>query len=381
MKTALGNARGSTLVISLVIMVVLMILTTGVYSITRAMVRESVYQMRVAQAQAIAEAGMEDALLQLRLSPGWRAGFTNKAFAGGSYTVTLSTDSFPWILSRGVSRPIANQGSTDVSVRAQAQWTSSNPCGTISDRDAVINGYMDAYSSSVSTAPASFNLGGRFCSNDGITVLNHGSPSLRMDVTYFGSPAPSASTVEGTVTRSTYTTTLTVHNGAAFASANSNNTLPAAYYTASNKRLVIPSNVAVTLYAGTYYFNTLTVSGNLRVNTSTGPVVIYMNNNLTLSTLAGAGNGEITNLSGIPSNLLIYPQGSRNMTFRSKAALHAIVDGSAATVTVRQTIYGNLRARNITIDNPYRFHFDLDTVTGGSPARVAWVMGSWTSTP
>lgn len=37
----------------------------------------------------IAEAGIEDALYELVLNKLWNAGFTNKAFAGDTYTVTI----------------------------------------------------------------------------------------------------------------------------------------------------------------------------------------------------------------------------------------------------------------------------------------------------
>ncbi len=42
-----------------------------------------------AEAIATAEAGVNDALAQLRQDPGWRAGYTNKPFGGGSYTVVV----------------------------------------------------------------------------------------------------------------------------------------------------------------------------------------------------------------------------------------------------------------------------------------------------
>lgn len=41
-----------------------------------------------AEAMAVAEAGLNDALAQLRLGAGWTSGFANKSFHGGSYTVT-----------------------------------------------------------------------------------------------------------------------------------------------------------------------------------------------------------------------------------------------------------------------------------------------------
>jgi len=42
-----------------------------------------------AEAVAIAEAGLNDALAQLRREPGWSAGYDRKPFGGGSYTVVV----------------------------------------------------------------------------------------------------------------------------------------------------------------------------------------------------------------------------------------------------------------------------------------------------
>ena len=42
-----------------------------------------------AEAIALAEAGLNDALAQLRRDPAWRAGYADKPFGGGSYTVVV----------------------------------------------------------------------------------------------------------------------------------------------------------------------------------------------------------------------------------------------------------------------------------------------------
>jgi Tfp pilus assembly protein PilX len=46
-------------------------------------------QMGAAEALAIAEAGLNDALAQLRQDATWSSGFAGKPFGGGSYTVTV----------------------------------------------------------------------------------------------------------------------------------------------------------------------------------------------------------------------------------------------------------------------------------------------------
>ena len=46
-------------------------------------------QIYAAHAMAMAEAGLNDAFARLRADSAWTAGFTDKAFNGGTYTVTV----------------------------------------------------------------------------------------------------------------------------------------------------------------------------------------------------------------------------------------------------------------------------------------------------
>ena len=46
--------------------------------------------VNAAQALAIAEAGLNDALAQIRTNASWQTGFTGKSFSGGTYTVTVN---------------------------------------------------------------------------------------------------------------------------------------------------------------------------------------------------------------------------------------------------------------------------------------------------
>ena len=53
-------------------------------------------QIYAAEALAIAEAGLNDAFYELRNDKDWAAGFTDKSFAGGMYTVVV-TGTYPTI--------------------------------------------------------------------------------------------------------------------------------------------------------------------------------------------------------------------------------------------------------------------------------------------
>ncbi len=61
-----------------------------------------------AEAVAMAEAGLNDALAQLRRDPAWRAGYIDKPFNGGSYSVMVdgSTVTATALTSRGFTAKI-----------------------------------------------------------------------------------------------------------------------------------------------------------------------------------------------------------------------------------------------------------------------------------
>jgi hypothetical protein len=376
-----AGEHGSMLLISLMTLTAVSILMIAVFGITRAMARESLFQERLAQARAIAEAGMEDALLQLRLNPNWNAGLSNKPFAGGSYSVTLSTHTPPWLTANGVAPSLTFFGAANVNVRSRAQIqlsTSATDCTTYSGYDTQVNGTLDSYDSSVSASPTTFGFGGHYCSNRKFGVVDN-TLRVRMDVDYFTIPAPPVSSIQGALVKSTFTRVLPAYDGTPYVSSNNNASLPPAYYTSGTKKLSVPTNISVTMSSGIYYLNGLTLNGNLRADTSTGQVVIYLNSNFTLSNLAGSGNGEITNVSKIPSRLAIYPQGSRTLSLNSKAPLYAVLYGAKSTFTVNQELYGNWVGYQVTLSASRCFHFDVQTTGNRTVKRATWQPGSWSS--
>jgi Tfp pilus assembly protein PilX len=372
----LTSENGTTLVISLVALVVVSILMAGIYSVTRAMVRESVYQMKLAQAQAIAEAGLEDALLQLRLNPDWRTGFTNKTFGSGAYTVTVSTDTAPWITSKGSSGSIALLGPAHATVRAQAQV--ATVCLNLSGSSKLsISAAVDAYDSSVNTSPTTFSFGANVCSNDKIQIQKNQGYAVNGDAYYFQGPAPDNTTVLGTIYQSTFTRTVPSHDGSAFVTSNNNLTgiSPITYYNAGTKQLTIPAGFTVTLAPGNYYLNGLTVNSGatLVANNAAGPVTIYLNGDLDL-------DGAFTNSTRIPSKLLIYPQGNNNVNLQaSSGSFLGVVEGPNSSIFTSEIVYGKLAGGSLNITN--NFHYDLQFGGSANTQHVTWQIGSWSISP
>jgi len=89
MKVKLRN-NGSVLLIAVFVIAMLSALVMGMLQMNTEEIQLMQNQIYAVQARAIAEAGLNDALSELRADSSWRSGFANKAFPCGSYTVTVT---------------------------------------------------------------------------------------------------------------------------------------------------------------------------------------------------------------------------------------------------------------------------------------------------
>ncbi|TBR22535.1 hypothetical protein EPO15_07840 [bacterium] len=374
------NSRGSAMVSSLLAMAVLAILGATVYRLTRNQIVESVYQMRLAQAHELAEAGVEDALRELVENPGWRAGFTKKPFGEGYYTVKLSTDSPPQIASTGYAKPIFLFGRAAKTVRvatvfALAVGTEGAFCRAGSQYK--VDGTADAYDSSVTPDPASFVFGANIWSNGSVVTKEGAGVRVRGDVIYTSGSGPKAATVEGTVSQYGAPGALPSHSGAAYASANDNLTglTPASVYNAATKKVKVPSGVTATLMPGRYYFNEVVVEGTLKVVTDSGAVTVYLNGNWNGPSSSTAG--RTMNTSRYPARFAVYGQGADKLYLNSTTPLHAYVEAPLAQVDLTQVFYGNIIGNMINVSDVGAFHFDLKL---GGAGGVRLNPRTWTTT-
>ncbi len=82
--------NGSVLLITIFATALLSAITIGILQINTEEIQLMRNQIYAAEAQAIAEAGLNDAFSELRVDSSWNSGFSNKVFDDGSYTVTVS---------------------------------------------------------------------------------------------------------------------------------------------------------------------------------------------------------------------------------------------------------------------------------------------------
>ncbi len=370
----LGNSRGSGIVMCLVSVVVLSALSITSYRLTQAAVKESLYQRRGMEAQAIAEAGMEDALYQLYLNSGWRTGFSQKPFFGGYYTVTLSTDNPPWITSKGYSAAIARFGRASRTIRLQSRinFGSGSSWGEFAQSVYSVAGTVDAYDSAINPQPSSFSNGANVWSNGEVRTSGRG---IRIfgNVSYRTGAAPDPQNISGAIFQSTYSISLPVRDGSAYITNNDNATglTPSSVYNAATKNVDIRRGRSATIRTGNYYFNNVDVKGTLNIDASSGPVVIY---------LAGdwiRANGDVINPTYLPSNFAIYGQAATLLDFSSPTALYAVVEAPLANVNINQIFYGRVIGNNVDVANRAAVHHDLQFGGGLQATHVDWQPGSW----
>jgi Tfp pilus assembly protein PilX len=83
------SASGSVLLVVVLLVALLAAVVMGHLQINTEEIQLVQNHVGGAEAIALAEAGLNDALAQLRRDPAWRAGYADKPFAGGSYTVVI----------------------------------------------------------------------------------------------------------------------------------------------------------------------------------------------------------------------------------------------------------------------------------------------------
>jgi hypothetical protein len=88
-----ARTRGTVLLMAVFVVAMLSAAVMGILEINTEEIQVMQNEIYSAEALATAEAGVEDALAYLRLDSQWSTGFSNKAFNGGSYTVTVTSHS------------------------------------------------------------------------------------------------------------------------------------------------------------------------------------------------------------------------------------------------------------------------------------------------
>jgi Tfp pilus assembly protein PilX len=102
----IDNEKGSALILTLLILMVMSILIVGGLELLTTDLRITDNHLHDIQATYIADAGIEDAIYQLSQDASWSTGFTDQEFPSGSgnlYTVTVLDNSYPLVTIKSTS--------------------------------------------------------------------------------------------------------------------------------------------------------------------------------------------------------------------------------------------------------------------------------------
>lgn len=367
LSAVLRDERGTALVLNLFALALFVSLAAIVYAGARSQVKTAVWVERQAQAQALAEAGLEDAMHNLYVNATWRTGFNQKALGDGYYTVTLTTGTPTRITSTGYSASMFLVGRAVRSVGATATYTTGNCPYAVIGNSISLDGKVDAYDpiSYLTPCTTCFTAGANIWSNGGINVSGGAScpPTRIRGVAYNGgggSYSGQTACAESGVINSTTSVAL-----------------PNLTAGSSLGQLQISANSTFTLTAGNYTYSNIKFQGSngvLLADTSSGTVTLQFTGNLQTGT-----NCMFNNTSKIPSRFHIVDvsgNSGHQSTLDCAGPIYGYIEGNVNRFNVAQEVYGHVCGGTVNITSTTGhiglIHYDLG---GGMVSHVS--AGSW----
>jgi Tfp pilus assembly protein PilX len=86
---------GSALLVAIFAVALLATIVAGILQLTTEQAQLMANQVYATEAFEIAEAGLNDAMAQIRSNSSWNTGFSAKSFAGGNYSVDVNNINSP----------------------------------------------------------------------------------------------------------------------------------------------------------------------------------------------------------------------------------------------------------------------------------------------
>lgn len=380
------NERGSTLLISLAL--ILSLSAVALVSADRASDDVELSYNRLHQEQAfyLAEAGYQHAYRLIQDDRTWRAGFVNQPFGNGDYTVAVTDITGDSSLAETLL--VVSTGATNGAVSIVQAWLVPgvvNPFSyaLFSDEDLILrqDACTDSYRADSGTYLATaLQLDGDVGSNSmiilsqGATVGGDAASAIPGGITLGESAV-----ILGTQTSGVPPVTLDLIPDTEYDSARANNYALSGMsgsnftYSTTTNKLDVKMNGFVNLADGMYYFSTISIKQNGRLTITPGAqVVIYAVGNISLQQDASMNDG------GIPSDLIIFSKGMMFSMFQDSKFYGAFY-GPNVVFSGRQDMgmYGALVAKNVSLFQDACFHYDRGLgeyakAGAGVVATVAW---------
>ena len=380
------NERGSALLVTLCLLMMLTLIGIMAVNNTNTDIDLAFNKTHSEKAFYIAEAGANRAFAHMNSDSTWRAGYDSVVFGNGLYSVVLidslaDSTLFDTVLVQ--SHGSLEQGVADVELTTVPEYNHPFAYGLFAEAGIVLDKFTctDSYNSdSGSYAATALDSLGSIGSNG--TITSSQSVNFGGDVST-ATPGGLLLGVNNTVNGDTTSTADSVNLGYIpqseydYAEANSSaqTGLSGSNYTYNNgtKTLTAGAGGTIVMTSGIYYFSSITLGQDSKIELAPGAnVTIYVTGDIIL------GQNSTWNADGVPSDNIIYSQGSRLQFDQGNTFVGAFF-GPNAHIQYDQTTqaFGSLVGGTIKLDQGACFHYDRDLMkikkyTTGKMFIVAW---------
>ena len=385
MRRHLKNNRGSALLISLAL--ILMLSGVAMMAIDRATtdIDLSYNQLHSDQAFYIAEAGIEYAISAINADNTWRDGVDKKSLGNGTFTVTITDSATDSTLADTIL--LRSRGEVDGAVANLEVSLLNNPANPFERAifgDEYVklaqDGCTDSYNSDSGTYMQTLqNEAGSIGANGYVDLAQDATVNGDINTATPGSINTSqGTTITGDTSTSAPSETLNLIPDSEYDWAKSVSNAPAGLtgdfqYSPGTKNLYVKQDDSVTLSSGVYFFNLLKLEQNAHLSIAPGAnVTIYMTGDLLVGQDGSINNG------GKPKDIAIYSKGE-HFQLGPGNTFYGVFYGPRVPFVAGQdaSMYGSIIAKSLHLAQNDCFHYDRDLANftkgfGSEFNIVAW---------
>jgi Tfp pilus assembly protein PilX len=364
MKTMKQNNRGSSLIITMAIMLMMGIMGSVAFQTADTEKKMSFNQADLDQARLVAEAGLQLSVEQLQTDYFWRTGYSNSSFGSGSFTVTLTDETtIPALQDSVIVRSVGVVDEAEATVEAwlikgfpkSFKYAVYAKDGITIENSACTDSYNSDSTLAASVLPTEGNVGtgGNISMKNNSSVggdasTTGGSITIQNPADVLGSTSTSAPPEDMTFIPESEYTYASTHNKNATGIAGVYSWNPGA------KDLLVGANKTITLQDGIYYFTSITLMNQAQLILAPGAkVTIYLTGNFLMQ------QNTQMNATGKPSNLMVYSKGG-SLSIGNLAKFSGGFYGPASTfnLTNNADIRGAVVVGTALLKNGTCIHFD-----------------------
>lgn len=375
-----SDSRGSALVVTMAIMLMLGIMGTVAFQSADTEKKMSFNQADLDEARLVAEAGLQLTLEQVQTDYFWRAGYSNKSFGAGTFSVTMVDQTTTPAL--GDSIIVRSVGKIDKATATIEAWVKRGYPPSfkyaVYAKDGIgmeNHACTDSYNSDSTYAASVLSTGGNIGTGGNITMQNNTTVGGDASTTGGSITLQNSADVLGSTSTSALPENLTFIPDAEYAYVSTHNQnatgMSGVYtYNSATKALSIGANKTLTLASGTYYFSSINTANQAKIVLAPGAkVTVYLT-----GTMMMEQNTEF-NAAGKPSNLMVYSKGT-DLFIKNNSKFSGGFYGPATNFTFENNadVRGALVLKQATIKNNTCIHFDrkfLEEVNFGETRIVA----------